>query len=252
MILQEHIPDDMTQPRGLPGIAPFDMADWLRVDEAYGVQMAERARLLRERREAVLACDPSAVPAVEELFETVLAHLPAGFVRDGEGVTRPDGVRVALDRDDPLGTLGHLVQEDLCLMEKRGDAHVLTAAELCFPASWRLDEKIMRPLIGIHEPVAEYDAGLARRVQRLFDGIQVGRPLWRFNRLRYDDPTLFQPRSHKTPRPETDRRAGRYLRSERQCLVRLPETRAVVFSIHTYVIDALSEMAEQNGAERTA
>jgi hypothetical protein len=27
-----------------------------------------------------------------------------------------------------------------------------------------------------------------------------------------------------------------YLRSERQCLLRLPETRAVVFTIHTYVL----------------
>ena len=65
---------------------------------------------------------------------------------------------VAIDRGDPMGTLGHLVQEDLCLMEKRGEEHVLTAAVLCFPASWRLADKIGRPLEAIHVPVPEYDA----------------------------------------------------------------------------------------------
>jgi len=100
-------------------------------------------------------------------------------------VTRPDGARIPIDRADPLGTLGHLVQEDLCLMERRGAEHVLTGAVLCFPASWRLSEKVGRPMIGIHEPVREYDATLARRVQRLLDGVRTGRPLLRFNVLTY-------------------------------------------------------------------
>ena len=117
----------------------------------------------------------------------------------GPEVRRPDGVTVAIDRADPLGTLGHLVQEDLCLMEKRNEAHVLTAAVLCFPASWRLAEKIGRPLEAIHAPVPEYDPKLARRVQRLFDGVQPGRPLWRVNALRYADPALHQPRA-RVPR----------------------------------------------------
>ena len=107
----------------------------------------------------------------------------AGYVISAKEVRRPDGVRVPLDRADPMATLGHLVQEDLCLMEKRGQQHVLTAAVLCFPASWRLADKIGRPLTAIHAPVAEYDDALARRVQRLFDGVQPGRPLWRFNAL---------------------------------------------------------------------
>jgi len=48
--------------------------------------------------------------------------------------------------------------------------------------------------------VAEYDVDVAKRVQRLFDGIKPGRPMWRFNVLEYVRPDLFQPRSETDPR----------------------------------------------------
>jgi hypothetical protein len=73
-------------------------------------------------------------------------------------------------------------------------------------------------------------------VQRLFDGIRSGRPLWRFNALNYADPTLHQPRSESDRRPERHDDTAAYLRSERQSLWRLPRTQAVVFGIHTFVV----------------
>ena len=237
MILQRALPYDPA-PRRLPGVQPLDPATWLLVDEAYAAQMELREELMATCPEAVLAEMPGARPAAAELLETVLTHLPRGFRAGAEGVTCPDGRVVALDRDDPLRTAARLVQEDLCLMEARGDEHVLTAAALCFPASWMLAEKIGRPLTAIHDPVAAYDAALARRVQRLFDGVQAGRPLWRVNALWYADPALHQPRSVNAPRPDQHATRGDYLRSERQCLLRLPVTGAVVFSIHTYVLAA--------------
>ncbi len=241
MILQDAIPYDVLSPRPLPGVAPFAMPDWLHVDSAYAAQMAERGRLLDSARAEVLWMDPGALPAAQELLEMVLAHLPEGFAQAGACVTCPDGRVVRLDRQDPLQTLGRLVQEDLCLLVREGDEHVLKGAVLCFPASWTLAEKAGKPLVRIHAPVAEYDPDIARRVQRLFDGVQPGRPLWRFNALWYVDPALHQPRGEHAPRRPTAPAAARFLRSERQCLVRLPQSGAVVFSIHTYVVtsDAL-------------
>ncbi|MBP0481070.1 heme-dependent oxidative N-demethylase family protein [Sagittula salina] len=236
MILQQHIPYDISEPHRLPGVAPFEMADWLCADEAYAGQMGERLRLLTTQRETVVAEDPAARPAALELLDLVLANLPGGFAHEDDTVLCPDGRRETLDRRDPLGTLGRLVQQDLCVMEKRGAEHVLTAAVLCFPASWRLSEKFLRPLTGIHVPVKPYDTGLAKRVQRLFDGVQEGRPLWRMNALPYGDAALHQPRGEAAPRQEVDPLRAPFLRSERQCLVRLPKTRAVVFSIHTRVV----------------
>ncbi|KUF09005.1 heme-dependent oxidative N-demethylase family protein [Pseudoponticoccus marisrubri] len=237
MILQTTLPYDPDDPPRLPGIAPLAPGDWLLLDEAYGPQVALRRHLLETRRAEVLAVEPGAEPAAAELLETVLAQLPEGVdLRDGV-VRCPDGARVPVERSDPLGTLGRILQEDFCLMERRGEQHVLTGAVLCFPASWTLSEKLGHPLTRIHAPVENYDADLARRVQRLFDGIRPGRPLWRFNALGYDDPALFQPRREAAPHAAHDRGAARYLRSERQCLWRLERSGAVVFSIHTYVLD---------------
>lgn len=237
-IVQNSLPYDITKPRPLPGIAPLDPADWLIVDEAYAAQMAEREGLIKDQRDAVIAMDGAAAPAVGELLDMVLSQLRGmdRFTVATDHVIRPDGTRVEIDRDDPLATLGMLVQEDLCVMEKRGDEHVLTAAVLCFPSNWMLREKFLRPLVSIHIPVDAYDENIAKRVQRLFNGIQPGRPLWRFNVLWYGDAVLHKPFSESQRHSTVPREDASYLRSERQVLTRLPESQAVVFSIHTFMI----------------
>lgn len=231
----------------LPGVLPLAMADWLEVDEVFAAQMALRDGLLADRRAVVHAMTDGAGPAAAELLALILAHLGPGYSRRGDHVTRPDGVVVRLDADVPLVTAARLVQEDLCL-HQRGPTgeHVLTGAVLCFPASWSLAEKIGRPLSAIHGPVAVYDAGLAARVQRLFDGIKPGRPLWRQNALVYGSDQLHHPRTEAAPRRE-DPQAGRFVRSEKQCLLRLPQSDAVVFSIHTYLapLDSLPDEARR-------
>ena len=248
MILHQRLPfapwgDVRT--RRLPGILPMAPGDWLRVDEAFGGQMALRDRLIAERREAVQALDAAAEPAALELLDRVLVELPGlGYRVEVTEVLRPDGVRVAIDREAPLITLGHLCQNDFCLMEKRGAEHVLTGAILCFPASWTLAEKFLRPMVGIHGTVPVYDDELARRVQRLFDMIRVEQPLWRVNALHYEDAELFHPRSEQEPRRKPQGLGG-FIRSERQCFVKLPLSGAVVFSIHTYLIRDESLTAEQ-------
>ncbi|MFN3643861.1 MAG: heme-dependent oxidative N-demethylase family protein [Gemmobacter sp.] len=230
----------------LPGMLPVAPGDWLRVDEAFAGQMALRDDLILNRPGDVLALLPEGAAAAEELLGRVLAEVAgmAGYRLAPDAAVRPDGRRVPIDRAAPLATAGRLVQCDLCLLERPPGAaeHRLTGAVLCFPASWTLAQKIGRPLTGIHDPVAEYDAGLAARVQRLFDALRPEAPLWRMNALAYADPALHQPRREGEARAPGPRP---FLRSERQCLVRLPRTGAVVFSIHTYVlaIDALPEPA---------
>jgi dimethylamine monooxygenase subunit A len=239
LILQQNLPSIpwlVPALARLPGVLPLEMGDWLVTDEAFAAQMALRDGLLAENRAAVYAMTPGAEGAATALLSLILDHLGPGYARDGQAVIRPDGVRVALDADPPLITAARLVQKDLCLHQPGPDGeHVLTGAVLCFPASWSLDEKIGRPLSAIHAPVAVYDADMAARVQRLFDAVRPGRPLWRQNALIYADPTLHQPRREAAPRRDPPE-AWRYLRSEKQCFVRVPNSDAVVFSIHTYVV----------------
>ena len=208
----------------------------LTVDEGYSAQLAEKARLIAAGRDRVIAATPGAGAAVAELLEFVLGDLlrRPDFAVSHRAVRRPDGVTVTLEREDPFLMLSRLVQEDLCVLEKRGDEHVLTAALLCFPAAWTLAEKIGQPLLRIHQPVPVYDADIARRVQRMFDGVRPGRAVWRANLLCYDLPDLYQPHFEANPR-KVGRPDSVYERSERQSVFRLPETGALVFAIHTTV-----------------
>jgi hypothetical protein len=237
-ILHNELPPELREHAPLPGVAPLNGDLWLRVDEAYAGQCAYRRKLLAEHRDKVLWQDPKASDAVSELFDLTCMLLPElGFKVSDTQIHCPDGARIACDTRDQLAVLGQVVQEDLCLMQKRGDAHVLTAAVLCFPASWTLSEKAGKALPAIHRPVPEYDADVERRVQRLFDGVQVGRPLWRNNMFRYLDPDLHQPRRENDPkRHQPTEQEAQYIRAERQCILRLPRTGAVVFSIHSYVV----------------
>lgn len=247
-----HLPWIDPRTRRLPGILPVEGRDWLRLDEGYGPQMALRDRLIAGQPAAVHALLPEARPAASELYDTTLDWLRAvpGFSFGAGTVTRPDGVTVPLDPAQPLLTLGRLVQEDLCLMERQAQEYVLTGAILCFPASWSLDQKIGRPLTGIHDPVPVYDGDMARRVARLFEAIRPEQPLWRMNYLTYDDFVLHQPRREGEKRPQP--RDHVYIRCERQCLLRLPVSRAVVFTIHTYVVDASTVTPDELAALREA
>lgn len=234
----------------LPGINPVESDQWLTVDDAFAGQMQRRDDLIAQNPHTVLGQLPNGVPAAAELYDLILTRLATqpGYHIGPTSVIRPDGAEVPLDRTQPLKTLGRLVQEDLCLLEKHGDEHVLTGACLCFPSSWSLAEKLGRPLIGIHRTVKVYDDALAVRVQRMFDMIRPDKPLWRMNALIYVDPELHQPGVEGDPRK--DRTNGQFMRVERQTMLRLPITNAVLFAIHTYVVrlDTLTE-AERAGLE---
>ncbi len=239
-ILQSHLIDPpWTLPNGLrlPGTSPIGAADWWRVDDVYEQQMRLRDTLVQARPDSVHALKFSAVAAAQEALEIFLNELQLNksFHVTPTHVTRPDNIKVAIDTAQPLKTLGRLFQEDFCILEKQGDEHVLTAAILCFPASWSLGEKFGKPLSGIHAPVDEYDENVTKRVQRLFNAIRVGQPIIRANCLPYHDFALYQPRRENERRIRPDGAAD-YTRVERQCLFRLPDSKAVVFSIHTSVV----------------
>ncbi|SMX25080.1 heme-dependent oxidative N-demethylase family protein [Boseongicola aestuarii] len=222
--------------RALPGVQPLGDADWLVVDDAFAGQMRLRDDLISGLPQEVYAQEPEAEAAAQECLDLVLevcSGNPA-YVVGPRLVYRPDGVEVVVNRERPLLTIGRLIQEDICILQRRGREHVLTGAILCFPSHWTLAEKIGRPLTRIHVPVASYDDDIARRVQRLFDGIKVGRPLWRANILRHAAGVLHHPRREAEPDP-SDGKPLRFLRSERQVMTRLPKSDAVVFSIHTHV-----------------
>lgn len=251
-ILQSHLPyTPWLDPalRRLPGIQPVAAGEWLQFDDAYAAQLAEKKRLIDAQASDVLALGSGARAAADELLLRVVEELRGqdGFEVAGDVVTRPDSVDVVLDMQHPLQTLSQLVQEDFCILQKQGEEHVLTGALLCFPASWTLAEKFMQPLTLIHVPVDSYDGDMAKRVQRMFDMVRPNQPLWRANALFYIDPTLYQPRGADDVREKPGTQTP-FIRSERQTILRLAKTDALVFSIHTYLVLRENLTADQAAA----
>lgn len=226
-----------------PGLAPLDPAALVSLDADFAAQMARRDRLIGERPDRVIARTPEGDAPARELLAHVAeaALLRPGFAREGTLWRRPDGGRVAIDPARPLASLGRMVAEDWALLMPDAEAGEprLVAAVVCFPSRWDLSEKIGRPLTAIHGPVPGYAGGLAPRVNRVFETLRPGRPLWRANWLIHatDEPHL--------PLGETDKMLERaeaevadgplYLRTERQTLTRLPETGAAAFGIKTSI-----------------
>ena len=239
MILQKQIPYDTTYPN-LPGTRPISPDEWIICDDAFSQQMALRDKLIETKKDKVLAISDEAQEAAVELLKMTLDFCVSklGYKKNVNKIIRPDKVSVEIDLNEPMTFLGRLVQNDFCILQKKDNEHVLTAAALCFPASWSLEEKFLKPLIDIHIPVKAYDGNIAKRVQRLFDGLQINRPVWRFNALYYEDPNLFQPRSVNQPRRKPAANKVKYFRSEKQTIIKLPKTRAIIFGIHTFVVRA--------------
>ena len=237
MIFQKQIPYDTTHPK-LPGTRPISPDEWIICDDAFSQQMALRDKLIETKKDKVLAISDEAQEAAVELLKMTLDFCVSklGYKKNVNKIIRPDKVSVEIDLNEPMTFLGRLVQNDFCILQKKDNEHVLTAAALCFPASWSLEEKFLKPLIDIHIPVKAYDGNIAKRVQRLFDGLQINRPVWRFNALYYEDPNLFQPRSVNQPRRKPAPDKVKYFRSERQTIIKLPESGAIIFGIHTFVV----------------
>lgn len=234
-ILQASLPIKpwMSEPtRRLPGIQPLAITDWLIRDDVYDAQMAYRDQLLQSKTDKVYVFDEQAKSASQELFAVIQSNLDGDYTVEMDNIMRPDGVTIALS-EDSLMDAARLVQEDLLIMQEIAGEYVLTAGVLCFPASWSLRCKFMCSLDIIHKPVDPYDDNIGNRVNRMFAAMRPEQPLWRANYLLYRDADLHQPHKKNESNSIADRR---FVRVERQTLRKLPETKAVVFGIHTYVV----------------
>jgi hypothetical protein len=147
------------------GLRPLALPDWIEPDERIAVELAEKARLLRDHHPEVFAVLPEATESAKEVLEVLAAHLPARFPtlyrREGPRLTNlvmQETWDLAQPALHPLELAGRLVQEDLCLMarETTREVYRLVGAAVCFPTRWRLADKLGQPLQAIHAPVPGY------------------------------------------------------------------------------------------------
>ena len=228
----------------LPGIQPLDNLNSLYIqDDVYNLQMAYRDYLISEKRSKVYQLNNKEKLSSKELLGSILKILKnnSNYKILSDSVQRPDGKVILLNEDEPLITAGRIVQEDLLILnwDTKIQEHVLSGGILCFPALWTLEEKMNKPLSRIHKPVLSYDKKITKIVQRMFDNLRINQPIWRANWYLYENPELFSPLSEKfSHTTRKDFFEGNFwVRVERQTLMRLPDSKSIIFGIHTYVVN---------------
>jgi len=258
MTTPRHTPFDGSSKLFQIGLKPLAVDDWVDVDDRLPAYLGEKARLWRERPDAVFAAEPDTGAAQREALELLAEHLPARFpeiYRRADGAMEIAGA-APIDlagTEPPLLIAARLVQDDLVLM-RRGDAGWrLAAASLCFPSSWQLADKFGRPIHEVHGPVPGFGGGTrnAELIARMFDNLRPDTLVIRWNWSLYGDDRLFHPEvagPDERRFGDTDRAEHVFLRSERQTLRRLPKSGDIVFAIKI-AVDPL-ETLEQHSRGR--
>ncbi|MES1022462.1 DUF3445 domain-containing protein [Gloeocapsa sp. BRSZ] len=229
------------------GLKPLQLQQWIEIDEDFTEELNYKDQLLKEQYSDVCGCLPESQAGQQEVLELILEHLlqyfPNYYQQQGNYVVnKMTNQKWSLSNftNNPLDLAGRLVQEDLCLMQLKDNEYILTAGSVCFPARWRLREKLGRPLVQIHDPVPGYAEKLEQPVNKFFDRLKPEFPGYRLNWGIVDSPELFltQPHGFETFGADiTAENAGEklWLRVERQTLRRLPKSGSILFTIRTYV-----------------
>ncbi len=256
-----HLPFEPTAYRMAMGLTAPAPSELIELDDRYPEEMAERARLLAERRDDVLIALQGTEAGRRELLLRLGAYLPQRFpqvfARSGDrlgNLVTGEVWDLADPELDGLEVAGRLVQEDCCLIEPTEAGPVLVAGVMCFPSRWKLSEKIGKLLPSVHEHVPFYGERLARPVDRFMAHLKPGKLAVRLNWSVLDDPALFQLegkfRGGHNPDITAENAGERlFLRVERQSLSLLPESGLVLFGIrvHVYPLARVTAAAEVAG-----
>ncbi|MBW8733185.1 MAG: DUF3445 domain-containing protein [Asticcacaulis sp.] len=251
-MLRMHTPYDGSSKLFTIGLKPLDLRDWIDVDDNLLAYLDEKDRLAVRVPHEIFGALPGSEDAQAEVLMLLADHLPDRFpdiyMRLGAQIDVVPAFRRAR-LDDPLTPplliASSLVQEDLVVLQKRDDGWTVTAGALAFPSSWRLSDKLGRPMHDVHGPVPGFNAGTrnAAMIERMFDNLKPELPVMRWNWSLYGDADLHHPEPGNSGRRFGDGEVAEhvFLRLERQTLRRLPNSGAILFTIRIY-IDALEAL----------
>lgn len=231
------------------GLQKLRPAAWIQPCAALPHYLHNKLRARRTLGERVYAQLPESLPAQREMRALLFRHLrrdhaPQYFAGADRLHWRAEHRTLSWPLccgEEPLWGASQWVADDLCVLQAGERGYHLTAASLCAPSYWHLEEKIGKPLQAIHAPVPGFAQKIGTQVSRFFDHLLPGYPVWRSNWSVVDSPELLQ---RESPVAVSD---TLYLRVERQSLRRLPVTGAVIFSIRV-TINPLADLRRVPGA----
>lgn len=209
------------------GLAPIPVSDWFEgpFEPADGDPAERKAATFAQAPALCWGETPGSREGQAEALALITAHLGRAPI-GGEDAP-------------PLRRAAMLVDDDLCLMEKRNAAWTLTAASLCAPSFFSALDAVGKPLADLHAPVTGFGERMLPRVARIFDSLADGVIVERRNWSVVASGELFTPDAapvRARQRLIAPQDAGRavYLRMERQTLRRLPRTGGLLFTIRIW------------------
>jgi hypothetical protein len=214
--------------------------DWIFPTEDLNLIHRHKIELGVSRSEECFAQTQGSVPAQCEFHDFLLQHLLAkpklGYSRLGTQLIHEQEKLTWEIEDKNLWKASLWVPEDFCLLEKGKKGYVMTAASVCSPSNWALQDKIGQTVDFIHDPVPEYDSLLSEKVNRFLEGLNRGRVLLRYNWSIQSGNELFW-RDDLNPNSAVvdSSSPNLYWRIERQTFVRLPASKSIVFGIRVFL-----------------
>lgn len=128
------------------------------------------------------------------------------------------------------------VAEDICLLEPRDGDFIMTAASVCSPSNWFLEDKIGQTVDVIHAPVPGYEKALSQRVNRFLHGLRSGRVMLRYNwSIQRGNELCLREKGMPATNPIDSSDSDLYWRVERQTFTRLSKSGAIAFSIRIFL-----------------
>lgn len=214
--------------------------EWIFPTHELQVFLQHKTDLVTSQSEDCFAETRGSAGAQSEFHDFLLDHLltsPASAYSriGGQLIHKQENLTWEI-ADKNLWQASLWVPEDFCLLEKKDNSYVMTAASVCSPSNWILQEKIGQTVDFIHGPVPGYKSALSERVNRFLEGMASGRVLLRYNWSIQSGNELFW-RDDLKPTSEipNSNSPNLYWRTERQTFIRLPISGAIVFGIRIFL-----------------
>ena len=182
--------------------------------------IGQRRHWLRTSPETYTAWLADCAPLLDEAIE--LAREGQGFASDS-----------ALSPPQRLVALGEFWEPDFLLLKPDAAGAIrLLGGCVCFPSSWKLNEKISQPVEFIHSVVPGLNVNLGAAIHTFLAKLKPGIAWQRFNWGLSRSPELNQHPDRGLPRLDAAVGLGEvWLRVEDQALVALPKSGGILFGI---------------------
>lgn len=222
--------------------------------------------LEKDLRSSTVFLSPEGEPALREFYDVVVEFMtskyPMYFERQGDqiynNVTKESIPAPAGATTDPqvlLSSLVGTIEEDFIILMKDptkhgqpyGDEYFFKAGVFAFAAGFDPKDKFNQPLTMIHAPIPGYESKLKLSMNRFFEKLEPRKFVLRSNfsvqthdKFYVDDANkgyhlTDEELSVPIPYETLDFDKQVHYRSERQVLIKLPQTGAIVFTIRTYL-----------------